>query len=387
MVIPEGILSNRNDAPLRKLILRECIVKAVIRLPQGAFKMSEGAACTSILYAVKKDHDTPKLSDQGDIFFARAEFIGISPSGRPIPQNDLLTIRENLRRFEAGEWDGIEMEPSRTDRMIFHRTEPSADDRLWLEPTVNRTSLLYDRLSYVVRKPVIGDRFSYTFNHPVYYRTMDVLDRMNVPIVTLLSLCAEPYPARGKKPSEESAEGIPILKVRNVTGHGIDMETEYAPDNETSKAECARAMVERGDILLTSTGEGTIGRVDIYPYDEPAIGDGHVAICRLNPGVNLHYVVEFLRSEHGQIQMLRCISGSTGQTELLIDSLKELRIPMPGPSIQQEIVRGMDDARQMGNELMGQADTLRGESADMLARARQDMVKRLTKDSDPGEVN
>ena len=54
VVIPEGILSNKNDWRIRELILEECIVKAVIRLPQDAFKMSEGAACTGVLYAIKK---------------------------------------------------------------------------------------------------------------------------------------------------------------------------------------------------------------------------------------------------------------------------------------------------------------------------------------------
>ena len=59
-VIPEGVLSNKSsDRHLRKYILRECVVKAVIRLPQDAFKMSKGAACTSILYAVKKDPEDP----------------------------------------------------------------------------------------------------------------------------------------------------------------------------------------------------------------------------------------------------------------------------------------------------------------------------------------
>lgn len=381
VVIPEGVLSNRNDHPIRRLILRECVVKAVIRLPQDAFKMSEGAACTSVLFAVKKNEDN---LEQGDIFFARAEYIGTSPSGRPIPQNDLLTIRENFRRFEAGEWDGIEMEPAGDDRMAFLRSEPSEDDRLWLEPVVNRTSLLYDRLSYVVRKPKIADRFSYTFNHPNYYRTMDGLDRMSVASVTLSSLCADPYPARGRKPSEESAEGIPILKVRNVTGHGIDFDTEFSPDNEKTRRECARAIVQRGDILITSTGEGTIGRVDLYLYDEPAIADGHVAICRLRSGANLSYVVEFLRSEYGQIQMLRYVSGSTGQTELLIAHVKGLLVPMPDVEVQQEIVRTMEEARTTGSSLTSEADRLRDESAGILALARRDMVKRLTDDKPLG---
>lgn len=381
VVIPEGVLSNLKDKTLRRFITRECIVKAVIRLPQDAFKMSEGAACTSVLYAIKKDPDNPKLSKQGDVFFARAEFIGITPAGRAIPQNDLLTIRENFRRFEAGDWDGIEMSPAAEDRMVFERTEPSDDDSLWQEPTVNRTSLLYDRLSYVVRKPKFKDRFSYTFNHPAYYRTMDAIDQMAVPSVDLASLCVEPYPVRGKKPSEESAEGIPILKVRNVTGRGIDLDVEYAPDTETTQTECARSLLQSGDILITCTGEGSIGRVDIYPYDEPAIADSHIAICRLNPGISLEYVVEFLRGEHGQIQMLRYVSGSTGQTELLFEHVKGLLIPMPDPAVQAEIVRGMQAARQTGIELTGKADELREQSAEVVARARQEMLSRLTGDA------
>jgi type I restriction enzyme M protein len=385
VVIPEGILSNQNDLVIRQFILNECIVKAVIRLPQDAFKMSEGAACTSILYAVKKDPENHKLSKQGSIFFARAEFIGISPAGRPISQNDLLTIRENFRRFEAGEWNGIEMEPAQQgDRMAFRRAEPAAE-ALWLEPTVNRTSLLYDRLTYVIRKPKLTDRFSYTFNHPSYYRIMDALDRMAASSVTLSSLCAEPYPIRGKKPSEESTEGLSILKVRNITGQGIDLETEYAPDNETTRSECARSMVQKNDILITSTGEGTIGRVDVYPYDEVAIADNHVAICRLKADIDHQYVVEFLRSEYGQIQMLRYVSGSTGQTELLIQHVKNLQVPIPARRIQAEIVKVMAEARNTVSDLSDKAEELRGESAEVLARARRDMMKRLAEKSAPGQ--
>ena len=92
IVIPEGILSNKNDWRARAFIRDNCEIKAIIRLPQDAFKMSDGASCTSILYVVKKDPLNPK--PQGSIFFARAEYIGVSASGRPINNNDLVTIRE-----------------------------------------------------------------------------------------------------------------------------------------------------------------------------------------------------------------------------------------------------------------------------------------------------
>jgi hypothetical protein len=223
----------------------------------------------------------------------------------------------------------------------------------------------------------MDDRFGYTFNHPRYYRTVQGLEDMNVPVATLESLCIEAYPARGKKSNEESAEGIPIVKVRNVTGNGINLDTEFAPDTDETRALCSRSLVVQNDILITSTGEGTIGKVDIWPYEDEGIADSHVSICRLRPDVNLRYVLEFLRSEYGQIQMLRFVSGSTGQTELLIDHVRALLIPMPEPAVQQAIVDQMDRARAEVAELAEQADQFRADGANRLAVARQGMMRRL----------
>ena len=318
VVIPEGILSNKRDSTIRRYIREKCIIKAVIRLPQDAFKMSEGAACTSILYVVKKEPSGAHGCDQGDIFFARAEEIGISPSGRPIGRNDLLAIKDHFRRFEAGEWDGIELRSiDEVDMELVQSALSEADSDLWIEPEVNRTSLLYDCLSYVVRCPRIQDRFSYTFFHPWYWQVATSLKALDCDVVKLTDLCEEGFPRRGKKPSEDAAEGIPVIKVRNVTGAGIDLVTDYAPDTSGTRSECARATVQCGDVLLTSTGEGTIGRVDIYPYDDVAIADGHVSIIRPRHNVNVKYLLEYLRSEHGQVQLLRYVSGSTGRPSCL----------------------------------------------------------------------
>jgi restriction endonuclease S subunit len=210
---------------------------------------------------------------------------------------------------------------------------------------------------------------------------------MNVPVASLESLCIEPYPARGKKPNEESADGIPIVKVRNVTGNGINSDTEFALDTDETRELCSRSLVVQNDILITSTGEGTIGKVDVWPYEDEGIADSHVSICRLQPEVNLRYVLEFLRSEYGQIQMLRFVSGSTGQTELLIDHVRALLIPMPEPAVQQEIVDQMDRARAEVAKLAEQADQFREDGANRLAVARQGMMRRLEGyDADSGIV-
>lgn len=338
--------------------------------------MSGGAANTSILYLFKKDRNDEQFQEQGDIFFARAEYIGITPSGQPTEQNDLLSIREHYRQFEEGRWDGIELRSTGADDVDIVRDAPGARG-MWLEPEVNRTSLLYDRLSYVLRNPEIENRFSYTYFHPRYFQVMHELSALNVELHTLESLCIEGFPVRGKKPVEEVSEGIPILKVRNITGQGIDFRTEYAPDNEETLREASGRFVQHGDVLITSTGEGTIGRVEIYLADEKAFADSHITICRLVEGINLKYFVEFLRSEYGQLQMLRYVSGSTGQTELLINHLKSLLIPLPSLEVQEEIVEYMNTARRKSDQRLEQAERLRAESQSILAEARAAMMEKL----------
>ncbi len=377
MVVPEGILSNKNDRQVRNLIRREAIIKAIIRLPQDAFQMSEGAACTSVLFVVKKDADDPSSQEQSDIFFARAEYVGISPSGKPINENDLLTIKEHYQRFLENHWDGIELRATGSDRSEIIRGAPSEARGVWLEPTKNRTSLLYDRLSYVVRSPRITDRFSYTFDHPEYQRIMNELSAISGTVTALEDICVPGFPSRGKKPSEESIEGIPVIKVRNVTGRGINLETEYAPDTEVTRREGSRGMLRQNDILINSTGEGTIGRIDVYPYEDLAIADGHITICRLREGISHEYVAEFLKSEYAQIQMLSRVSGSTGQTELLVDHVRSIRIPIPTVEEQMEIVTMMEQARRQQDALLSNARQLIEEGADALANARERMVSRM----------
>lgn len=378
IVVPEGILSNKTDNRIRDFIKANCIIKAIIRLPQDAFKMSEGAACTSILYLVKKDPDNPNLATQGDLFLARAEHIGISPSGRPISENDLVDIREHFRYFESGDWDGIELRALQNDeQMEIVRSIPGGEGVLWLEPEVNRTSLLYDRLSYVVRDPKLTERFGYTYYHPRYYEIMTALANLPAEVRPLQSLCKEGFPRRGKKPSEDSSDGIAVLKVRNITGQGIDFESDYAPDTEEIRQQCERAFVQKYDLLITSTGEGTIGRVDVYLPDESAIVDSHITICRLRRDVNWRYVMEFLKSENGQIQMLRHVSGSTGQTELLLDHVRTLSVPLPPAEVQAEIVERMGDAQKVSTELQAQASEMQKESANVIALGRKEMLDLL----------
>lgn len=87
-----------------------------------------------------------------------------------------------------------------------------------------------------------------------------------------------------------------------------------------------RAGVQKNDVLINSTGDGTIGRVAVYDFDFPAIVDGHVTIVRFNKPDLAWYAAAYLLSENGQLQIYRYINGSSGQVEIYPQDLERLWI-------------------------------------------------------------
>lgn len=77
-----------------------------------------------------------------------------------------------------------------------------------------------------------------------------------------------------------------------------------------------RSGVLKNDVLVNSTGDGTIGRVAVFPYDFPAVVDGHITILRFKDADLAWYVAAYLLSEDGQRQLYRYINGSSGQVEI-----------------------------------------------------------------------
>ena len=77
--------------------------------------------------------------------------------------------------------------------------------------------------------------------------------------------------------------------------------------------------LKKGDILLASTGTGTLGKCCVYRLDTPAIADGHVTIIRLDQAVVFpEYVCDYLRLGFGATQVQRLFTGSTGLIELRV---------------------------------------------------------------------
>ena len=88
-----------------------------------------------------------------------------------------------------------------------------------------------------------------------------------------------------------------------------------------------RAGIQKDDILINSTGDGTIGRVAVFNRSFPVLVDGHVSIVRLRDKDLAWYVAAYLLSDQGQKQIYRYINGSSGQVEIYPQDLSRLWIP------------------------------------------------------------
>ena len=86
--------------------------------------------------------------------------------------------------------------------------------------------------------------------------------------------------------------------------------------------------VKQWDVLLNSTGIGSLGRVGIvyFQMDNVAI-DSHITVVRTSAPLYRHYVGRNLLSR--QLEIENMAVGSTGQTELPRDRVKSMPIIIP----------------------------------------------------------
>ena len=99
------------------------------------------------------------------------------------------------------------------------------------------------------------------------------------------------------------------------------------------------------DIVINSTGTGTLGRVGIYqntdnPEGIPIVPDSHVTVVRVSDNLDPTYVFYYLKSMQSALEKMG--EGSTNQKELKPISLQQLRIPIPPNQEQKRIVSVVD---------------------------------------------
>ena len=143
--------------------------------------------------------------------------------------------------------------------------------------------------------------------------------------------------------------GTPVINQKCIRNNKVDL--SLCKFTDTTQKIKNEKYVEYGDILINSTGAGTLGRVAIYKHHLDSVSaDGHVTILHTKGNVNSAYLGYYLHSIEPLIENLG--RGSTNQMELSPTDLKRIKIVLPCLDTQKriaEILSAYDDLIENNN--------------------------------------
>lgn len=143
------------------------------------------------------------------------------------------------------------------------------------------------------------------------------------------------YINRGGRPAYNLNGTVKVLRSVNVGFMSFnDIRQEYV--TSTFFRETRKGQVYKNDILITSTGVGTLGRTSIWYDTDPAYCDGHITVLR-DTNVNPYFITAFLNSTYGLLQFDKNYRGSSGQIEIYPYDISKFIIPSFLFAYQDEI--------------------------------------------------
>jgi type I restriction enzyme M protein len=313
-VIDEGVLNTESAAQLRKWLLQQCRLKAVFNLPQETFKPNKINVKSSLLYFEKRDMPDPDFEDNYQVIISKIDSLGYQGSGNKIRGFDL-------------------------DKFLIEIASKA------LNIPDNSYSSGYHWESYSVSSSeIVADG---TFRFDYKYWNTETRNKINVVRQSegrSISELNEIKTSRGKSPAAanyvDEADGYAIVikagsnvsKQGKVILTGADWIEKSVYDEfveKSNETDTNINLIQKGDVLLSSTGEGTLGKSCVFDHNIPAIADGHVTIIRVNKSqIDPYYLSDYLRAGFGAIQVTRLFTGSTGMIELTPDQVDSIVVDM-----------------------------------------------------------
>jgi len=167
-------------------------------------------------------------------------------------------------------------------------------------------------------------------------------------VCKLVDICS--FLSRGKSPKySEDDKTYPVFAQKcNLKDGGVSLEQARFLDPSTINKWNEVYKLQTGDILVNSTGTGTVGRTRLfntnclgnYPFVVP---DSHVSVVRVLKSICPQYVYAYISSDSIQEYLEENLAGSTNQKELYIGVLENMHIYLPPFAEQQRIVARMEE--------------------------------------------
>jgi len=375
-VLDTGVLSNIGDEYVRQFIYRNARVHAIVEFPHGAFKAAKANVKTAIVLYEKGASTDP--GEDYPIFLSVPQYLGFRLNDQNVPcirENDLGkvlcdysmalglgTLHPDCDKIceSAGSHGQESPQCYWTQTRVCEYWLKKVDPVSASCPS-ERWEREFDILS--TTESMIRTRLEQRLDPKFYvfelrFETLvQRLTRESVEARSIEEIAREPI-HRGCQPDYEDLQGtVPVLKTVDVQNRRVDWEACRKVTEEFFK-DHPQAQLCRGDIVITSTGEGSWGRAAICDV-ERALADGHLTILRVNTDIVDPYVVlAFLWSEYGLMQFEQRVRGSTGQTEIYPQDIEKIKILIPTEDDQRLIARKIQEQFA----LLDEAERLRWEA-------------------------
>ncbi len=295
-VVPDGIIFQSATAykALRKLMVEENYLYAVVSLPSGVFNPYSGVK-TSILFF---DRELAKQTQ--DILFVKVDKDGydLGAQRRPIKDNDLPEVIELLKLWQKSITSGtIDEKISKSQRIT------------------------------IVPKAKIAEDGEYNLSASRYQEAQD-FSNCQYDMVKLGDVCDI---IAGQSPKGETYNtdkiGIPFYQGKTeFTEKYISAPTKYTSS--------PTKIANKNDILMSV--RAPVGPVNIA-IDQCCIGRGLAAI-RCKERINTSFLFYILKSMENQIKG----NGGAVFDSISRKDIENIEIPLPPMSVQEKIVKELD---------------------------------------------
>ena len=315
-VIDEGVLNTASHYDLRTHIMKECKIEYILSLPDETFKPNKINVKSGVLVLQKRNDRDEDLEEDYLVKFIDIHSMGYDGAGEEIRGFDSQLLIEQIEAIHA---DGL--------------PEESIHERyFWSGFKVPLSKIINDR----------GRRLDSRYWNPITIgKTANLTKGGGCSLIKDINLIET---KRGSSPfaaeyvSELEGYALVVKAGTNISKLGELLTTgDYIEEGYYKEKYKEPMILKDGDILLASTGDGTLGKCCVYRNvdekgkNKPAIADGHVTVIRVNQNeIYPEYLCDYLRKGFGAEQINRLFTGATGLVEIQPEDVDEIIIsPLP----------------------------------------------------------
>jgi type I restriction enzyme M protein len=297
MVLPESVLSSPSYRHVVQYILDHTTPLAVIGMPESLFKTSgRGGTHTKVcLIVLKKSIESPSYS----IFMAEAKWCGHDSRAREIPHDDLPSIVEKFRAFQAGE-------KVQSDRLGFLVSSDQLRNLILAPRFYNPAPMqMMTSLKKTHRFFKVADLVRDGF---LSFSTGDEIGKL----------------AYG-------TGDIPFVRTSDLSNWEIKIDPKHMVSEDIYSQYAARQDVREGDILMVRDGTYLIGTCAfISRFDTRIVYQSHIYKIRVHEGAPFDsYLLLAILSSTPVLAQVKSLSFTQDIIDSLGDRVSELVLPAP----------------------------------------------------------